>query len=310
MEYHRHEIRAGAILVGALLILLAMLFFSSDLAFWFRSTQKIFVTFKNVSGLVKSDPVLFKGVKVGKVSYMSVRPEQGGLAEVTLEIDANLPLYASVPGKPPGTQFKIASQGLLGESAIEIIPGNPHNPVLEPESVVEGKEVVRIEELTNLVQEIATNVRDSMAVLTQTVNDPAVQAKFKAILDSLSNASVNLDKVISGNMRNINDIAANLATVTKDLNETSANLRALSVELNQIVVKNRDQINTLVENYKNLPASVQGDVTKTQESITSLIEENRKQINEALQHLDATSKHVEDLAEDLKKNPWKVIRKP
>ena len=296
MEYHRHEIRAGAILVGALLILLAMLFFSSDLAFWFRSTQKIFVTFKNVSGLVKSDPVLFKGVKVGKVSYMSVRPEQGGLAEVTLEIDANLPLYASVPGKPPGTQFKIASQGLLGESAIEIIPGNPHNPVLEPESVVEGKEVVRIEELTNLVQEIATNVRDSMAVLTQTVNDPAVQAKFKAILDSLSNASVNLDKVISGNMRNINDIAANL--------------RALSVELNQIVVKNRDQINTLVENYKNLPASVQGDVTKTQESITSLIEENRKQINEALQHLDATSKHVEDLAEDLKKNPWKVIRKP
>jgi phospholipid/cholesterol/gamma-HCH transport system substrate-binding protein len=310
MEYHRHEIRAGAILVGALLILLAMLYFSSDLAFWFRSTKEVFVTFKNVSGLVKSDPVLFKGVKVGKVSYMSVLTVQGGLAQVTLNIDANLPLYASVPGKPPGTQFKIAPQGLLGESAIEIIPGNPHNPELEPGSVVEGKEVVRIEELTNLVQEIATNVRDSMAVLTQTVNDPAVQAKFKNILDSLSDASTSLDKVITGNVRNINDIAANLATVTKDLNETSANLRALSVELNQIVVRNRDQINTLVENYKNLPTSVQGDVTKTQESITSLIEENRKQINEAIQHLDATSKHIEDLAEDLKKNPWKVIRKP
>jgi len=310
MEYHRHEVRAGAILVGAALILLAMLFFSSDLAFWFRSTKKVYVTFKNVSGLVKSDPVLFKGVKVGKVSDMRVRTEQGGLAEVTLDINAELPLYSSVPGGPPGTLFKISPQGLLGESAIEIIPGDPHNPVLEPESVVVGKEVVRIEELTSLVQEIATNVRDAMTTLTQTVNDPAIQAKFKNILDSLSNASTSLDKVVTGNVKNINDITTNLATVTKDLNETSANMRALSVELSQIVVQNREQINTLVENYKNLPTGVQADVTKTQESITSLIEQNRKQINEAIQHLDATSKHVEELAEDLKKNPWKVIRKP
>jgi len=310
MEYYRHEVRAGAILVGAALILLAMLFFSSDLAFWFKSTKKVFVTFKNVSGLVKSDPVLFKGVKVGKVSYMRIRTEQGGLAEVTLDINAELPLYKSVPGGPAGTQFKIAPQGLLGESAVEIVPGDPRAPELEPNSVVEGKEVVRIEELTNLVQEIATNIRDAMTTLTQTVNDPAIQAKFKNILDSLSNASTSLDKVVTGNVKNINDIATNLATVTKDLNETSANLRTLSVELSQIVVQNREQINTLVENYKNLPTSVQSDVTKTQESITSLIEENRKQINEAIQHLDATSKHVEELAEDLKKNPWKVIRKP
>lgn len=310
MEYHRHEIRAGAILVGAALILLAMLFFSSDLAFWFKKTKKVHVTFKNVSGLVKSDPVLFKGVKVGKVSFMRVRTEQGGLAEVTLDLNADLPLYKSVPGGPAGTQFKIAPQGLLGESAIEIVPGDPRAPELEPGSVVEGKEVVRIEELTNLVQEIATNVRDSMTTLTATINDPAVQVKFKAILDSLSNASVNLDKVVSGNVKNINDIVSNLAVVTKDLNQTSANLKDLSQALSQMVGQNREQFNTLVENYKNLPTSVQGDVTKTQESITSLIEENRKQINAAIESLNQTAKHVEELTEELKKDPWKVIRKP
>ena len=310
MEYYRHEVRAGAILVGAFLILLAMLFFSSDLAFWFKATKKVYVTFKNVSGLVKSDPVLFKGVKVGKVSFMRVRTEQGGLAEVTLDINADLPLYASPPGKPAGSQFKIAPQGLLGESAIEIIPGDPRNPPLEPGSVVVGKEVVRIEELTDMVQEIATNVRDSMTTLTQTINDPAVQAKFKVILDSLSNASVSLDKVVSGNVRNINDIVANLAVVTKDLNQTTANLKELSLSLSQVVGQNREQINVLVENYKNLPISVKGDVTKTQESITSLIEENRKQIAEMVKHLDETSKHVEELTAELKKEPWKVIRKP
>jgi len=41
MEYYRHEIRAGAIVLGAGLIMVTMLFFSADLAFWFNNTDEM-----------------------------------------------------------------------------------------------------------------------------------------------------------------------------------------------------------------------------------------------------------------------------
>ncbi|OGP58690.1 MAG: hypothetical protein A2V67_16780 [Deltaproteobacteria bacterium RBG_13_61_14] len=310
MEYYRHEIRAGAIVVAAGLILLGMLFFSADLAFWFKATKKIYVTFKNVSGLAAYDPVLYKGVKVGKVTELQVLTDGSGLVQVTLDIEASLPLYRQASGGRLGSEFKIITTGLLGESAIEITAGDVRNPELEPESVVPGKEMVRMEELANLVQEIATDVRDAMNTITQSVNDPEVQAKFKTILDSLSDASVNLNKVVSGNVTNINEIVRNLSVITRDLNETTANLRVLSADLSQVVAQNKEDFNTLVDNYQKLPVSVEADFNQVQQSITSLIEENRRQINELIQHMDATSKHVEELTEDIKKNPWKVMRKP
>jgi len=310
MEYYRHEIRAGAIVVAAGLILLGMLFFSADLAFWFKATKKIHVTFKNVSGLAAYDPVLYKGVKVGKVTDMQVLTDGSGLVQVTLDIEAGLPLYRPAPGGRLGSEFKIITTGLLGESAIEVTAGDARNPQLEPEAVVLGKEMVRMEELANLVQEIATDVRDAMNTITQSVNDPEVQAKFKTILDSLSDASVNLDRVVAGNVTNINEIVRNLSVITRDLNETTANLRVLSADLSQVVAQNKEDLNTLVDNYQRLPVSVEADFNQVQQSITSLIEENRQQINALIQHMDETSKHVEELTEDIKKNPWKVMRKP
>lgn len=310
MEYYRHEIRAGAIVVAAGLVLLTMLFFSADLAFWFQATKEVHVTFKNVSGLAAYDPVLYKGVKVGKVTEMQVLTDGTGLVQVTLAIDASLPLYRQVPGGPPGSEFKVITTGILGESAIEITAGDPRNPELESGAVVPGKEMVRVEELANLVQEIATDVRDAMETITQSVNDPEIQTKFRSILDSLSDASINLDKVVVGNVSNINEIVRNLSVITQDLNETTANLRVLSADLAQIIAQNKEDFNILVDNYQRLPVSVEEDFNKVQQSITSLVEENRKQINEVVQHLNEISKHVEELTEDLKKNPWKVIRKP
>lgn len=309
MEYYRHEVRAGAFVMGASVLLLAMLFFSADLAFWFKPTKNIFITFKNVSGLAKYDPVLFKGVKVGKVTDMEVLAEGDGIVMVSIEVDDDLPLHQSVPQGPQGSIFQIISTGLLGESAVEIVPGDFSAPELKSESVVAGREVVRLEDLTYMVQEIATNVRDAMDTLTKTINDPETQEKFGLILDSLTNASKDLDQLISGNANNINSIMTNLDKTSRDLSKTSGNLRAVSGEMRLMVKENRKQINALVENYKDLPAKLEDDVDRVRVSITTLIEENREQINAAIINLEKTSKHIEELAEDIKKHPYKIIRK-
>jgi phospholipid/cholesterol/gamma-HCH transport system substrate-binding protein len=309
MEYYRHEIRAGAVVLGAGLILLLMLYFSADLAFWFQATKRVYVTYNNVSGLAKYDPVLYKGVKVGKVTNMEVLTEAAGIVLVSLDINADLPLHKSVRGGPRGSQFQIISTGLLGESAIEIIPGDPKAPALESEMVVPGREVVRLEDITYMVQEIATNVRDAMNTLTRTINDPETQRKFKTVLDSLSSTSEDLEKIVSGNVTNINDIMDNLNKTSRDLKATSVNLRGVSRDLNAMIRENRQQINTLVDNYKELPGRLESDMNKVQTGITSLIDENREQINGLVENLEKTSMHIEELAEDIKKHPYKIIRK-
>src|SRR5258705_8226659 len=74
-------------------------------------TKKITAVFDSVAGLDNKSSVRVAGVRVGKVTDVRLRP-QDGKAEVELEIDKDVQLHTNAFAR-------VANLGLLGEKYVE-----------------------------------------------------------------------------------------------------------------------------------------------------------------------------------------------
>ena len=86
-----------------------------------RTTREVKAVFEDVAGLDDESAVRIAGVRKGHVTDIKVLPD--GRAEVTMEVDDDVPLHANASAK-------VANLGLLGEKYIELDPGTPTAPVL------------------------------------------------------------------------------------------------------------------------------------------------------------------------------------
>src|SRR5262249_37491138 len=131
-----------------------------------QGTKTISAIFDSVAGLDNKSSVRVAGVRVGKVK--DVRLRQDGKAEVELEIDKEVQLHGSAFAR-------IANLGLLGEKYVEIVPGSPSTPVIPEEQKVElrGSEPASMDDVTNQVSAIATDVKAITESLRGVVGGPA-----------------------------------------------------------------------------------------------------------------------------------------
>ncbi len=92
--------------------------------------------FETVSGLKEGATVRFRGMVIGNVRRIIVNPQY---VEVSFLIGKEIKL-------PVGSIVQIGSQGLAGESYLEIVPSSA-SAFLAPGSVLEGKSPVDLTEL-------------------------------------------------------------------------------------------------------------------------------------------------------------------
>src|SRR5688500_5445483 len=78
--------------------------------------REIKVVFDNVAGLNERSEVRVAGVRKGEVTEIALQPD--GKANVTLEVDADVPLFE-------GATARVANLGLLGEKYVELDAGDP-----------------------------------------------------------------------------------------------------------------------------------------------------------------------------------------
>ena len=103
MEHSRSELKAGAMILVALFMLLVIIFSVSDIESLFIPMTKVRVWFQEVRGLKVNDPVLYAGVNVGRVASLKVEEGKDGeppKVVLSLEIESR---YRLRQGNPPGS---------------------------------------------------------------------------------------------------------------------------------------------------------------------------------------------------------------
>lgn len=265
------------------------------------TTNKYYVVYENIGGLQVSNPVIVKGLSVGRVSNITYDQENGHRIVVELDIDGNILVDDS-------TVAILISEGFLGGKAIELrIPEVIANPV---------------ERGDTLKSEIALGIFESISEQTGPVTEDigALIRKLNSQLDSfqdtelllresITKINANLDQtylLIKENRENLKVTLDNINGLTKNLEEASVELKPLLTDANVFV----DSLNNLQL------ASTLESMTNTLESLDALIaglNEGEGSMGKLFKddslyyYLTNTAADLDSLFIDLRENPGRYV---
>lgn len=89
-----------------------------------------------------------------------------------------------------------------------------------------------------------------------------------------------------------------LNTLSNEMVQMSESLNPLVENLNQLMQKNAETIEELLQN-----------INGTTAGLSKILNGNQEQISRTIANLEATSANVRDMTEDLKTHPWRLLRK-
>lgn len=329
------EIKVGALILASVVVLVGFVLLLGD--FRCADDAVLYVDVPTSGNLKSGAPVKVSGVTVGKVKQVELwggrpDPEHGNKV---VQVRVTLRVSGAVPGMlHDDAKFYITTLGALGEKYVEIDPGTPGRPTLSDGAVVDGIGPIRLELLgedaSTIAKDLATllgeNREDMRAIIhegrnliegvSQVVSEN--REDLRGTLRSLRATAENLERLsgalreAAGNGEDLKKIIASLRGVAesleKDLKPTlermPLTLERMSVALEEaraFLGEGKDAVSHVREKV--------GTVLERLEQILTSIRDGRGSIGALLSDRELYDDLVEFLKE-IKRNPWKLLRKP
>jgi phospholipid/cholesterol/gamma-HCH transport system substrate-binding protein len=254
-------------------------------------TKKIHAVFDSVAGLDNKSSVRVAGVRVGKVTDVRLRPD--GKAEVELEIDKDVQLHTNAFAR-------VANLGLLGEKYVEIEPGSPNAPVVPDTQtvVLRGSEPASMDDVTNQVAAIATDVKAITESLRGALGGPAGQQRLNDIVENVRIVTTQMRELVAANRSNVDATLANARAISESLRlqipRLAATIDKTANEIGGTVGENREDVKVIVENLRKLSSdlktstenlnAITGQVKSGEGTVGKLVysDEAHEKLNKAL----------------------------
>lgn len=233
-----------------------------------RSTREVKAIFDDVAGLDKESAVRIAGVRKGHVK--SIRVLQDGRAEVTLEVDDDVPLHANA-------QAKVANLGLLGEKYVELDPGTTTLPVLSSEGtpVVRGSQPASFDQVTDQVAAIAQDVKAITASLRTVLAGESGQQRLEQIVANVHGITLDVRALIAANRSNVDATLENTRAITAQLRseipQLAAAIERVADQMAGTVGENREDVRGVVQNLRGLSA----DLRVTADNLNDITNQTR-----------------------------------
>jgi len=229
--------------------------------------------FQFSDGIEKNAQVRLSGIKIGKVSDIRVAPEQGDRVELTLSVFSDTVIKED-------TKAAIKSLGLVGGKYVELSGGSPKASALEPGSIIIGDESFKLEDLTRAALDVVGKLQNIANNLNSMLGDPALAKSLKTTIKNLQDVSEDI-KVMTAGKEEVAQTLKNLPELMKKIDESANNLKAITDKTNIVMGKT-----------------------------DAIVSENRKNIDAMLVSFKEMAKNLEAASEEIKKTPWKLLRKP
>lgn len=279
----------------------------------FNKERVFYVEYAEVNGLIKSNPVVINGFRVGQVKDIYFHPSLSGKLVVELSLNTKFPL-------PKNTVARIFSSDLMGSKAIELQVGNSQQLLQENDTLLSSIEASLMDEvnaqvlpLKNKAESLLSSV-DSLVVVLQTILNETAKENIMSSLQSVSNTIQNLqntttsiDSFVTNEQSRLSAILYNIELITRNLEQNNGeisrmigNMAALSDSLASAdiasVVRHADA--SIQELNKLMTAINEGQGT-----IGQLMH------NDSLYfELEKSAEELNKLLEDVRLNPKRYVK--
>jgi phospholipid/cholesterol/gamma-HCH transport system substrate-binding protein len=249
---------------------------------WFSKHESYKAEMPDVTGLLVNDDVKVAGVRVGKVTRISV---DRGKAIVSFQVKPSVKLRTS-------TQVGVRWRNVLGQKYLYLYPGTS-GPVLKPGARLPASQVVRSADVGEFLNSVAPILR---------AIDPA---KANAFVRALNEA-------LDGNEDKVRGLLSDTATISHDLGGSDQQIGNLIDNLDTVVggLANRDgDLNTAVTRFKTLASSLADNnddlqllverFAAVQTRLNTLVKTNRGNIDQTVDDLATIAKVLHGHRSDL-----------
>ena len=230
---------------------------------FFSRTNRYYVIYDNVGGLLKSNPVKISGFNVGRVAAIKLLQKEASSVLVTLDIDKDIILGDSAEA--------ILDVSLLGDVAIVITVGDITRPINPGDTLRARSDPGLTQMLVESTQPITDNLPATIANLNGLLEDlQGTGDTLKIALASFARTSDRLNLLMATNQDNIAATIENFKKSSASLNESIKGLKPLLSKLNILA----DSLNNV-------------DLAQTLDKINLLIDQTTKS-TEALGNREST----------------------
>jgi phospholipid/cholesterol/gamma-HCH transport system substrate-binding protein len=294
------EIKVGLLAVVALVALAIGFNFlrGSNLL---SSDRTYYAIYPNVSGLNVGAPVILNGIKVGQVKNLELQPDANNSIKASLELEKGITLGDSTKAGLSGS--------LLGSKTITLLLGRNSKEFHGGETLKTTTAV----SITDVVQQRATILLDTVNSTLSHINgflNKDAQTNIQGTLVGARQSTEALQRLITANQANINQITRNLAQMSSALNKSTAKLDRIASNFTQL----SDSLKTAPVGpaLRSLNATLAEAQTSLKGVNTALTDQKGslgKLINDTTlyNNLNATAASSNSLIQDLQANPKRYV---
>lgn len=237
------------IIAGALLYYGFNFLRGSDL---FSPTNRYYVVYPNVAGLTVSNPVLYNGLGIGRVSSLDLDQEKG---RIVVAIDVDEKFFV---GKTDTAS--LANNDFFGTKAIIMSPGKDRS-ALPPGDTLKAKIaedlLTQLEPVADNINTTITKINDLLDQLNNTDIAGAVDT-LKYSIAILTRKANGID--IEGTNQSIQELADSFKARSVQLKGVLASSKSLIDSLNQVpLAATLGKVNTSLDKVNELLESVQSE---------------------------------------------------
>lgn len=197
-EIQWSELKVGALVLGAVAILIVLIFLMSASTGGIFSKKIVLRSyFANAAGLKNGAPVTLQGVTIGNVTRMKVDPAHNPTpVQVTMEVSRD-----ALDGLHTDSTATIAQAGVLGDSYVDIDSTQATGPppsldgvtVLAASSSPTTQDVIRtaqgaivkVQQLTDKLDTLIDAINTRKGLVGELINDPVLARKVSLIASNL-----------------------------------------------------------------------------------------------------------------------------
>ncbi|MGZ4778115.1 MAG: MlaD family protein, partial [Thermoanaerobaculia bacterium] len=147
--------RVGGLITAALVVLMVFVFFIGSEQKVFARKNEYEVRFDTVAGLAEGNPVRISGVTVGVVRDIRL-PQDPKAKDVFISLMVDRKYSERIRGD---SRARLKKLGLLaGDNYIDITPGSPRFPELEPGAIIPAQRQTNVDQLIASGEDVVDNL--------------------------------------------------------------------------------------------------------------------------------------------------------
>jgi phospholipid/cholesterol/gamma-HCH transport system substrate-binding protein len=202
-----NNVKLGVFVIAGLVFLVLLLYMIGKNRNLFGSTYELKARFENVHGLVAGNNVRFSGIEAGTVKRISILSDT--VIEVTMLIQDKMKTVIR-----QNAIASIATDGLVGNKVVNIVPARSNAPLAEEGWVIASKKAVNTEEMLETLYKTNNDVAIIAAGLKSTVQRINSSSALWTLLNEKS-----IPTDIKASAKNIHAATSQAVAITEKLNE-------------------------------------------------------------------------------------------